>query len=547
MKFLEEHILVITALTPVHIGCGEDYTPTDYVIDDGALFAFDSAGLDAALPDMARKELLRLVKENQPDLSSIQKLFYNHRKALMVRAHHCLPVAPSVTKLYQERIGKTAQHEESGKKVLNRLEIERTFYNPLSHQPVIPGSSLKGAIRTALLDGENNGQTLRYTKEKNKDMQQRLFQYKDSALEKDPMRLIHLADTETDARNTAGSEIRFAVNRPREEPKRNPSHQRKKAQDGNLYQLLETLPESELRAYRSRLTLHKVDSIQESDKLPIARLRWTMRQIAQACNRFYLPLLEQEMKRVKQREYVSPDWAQRMDKLLECIKPRLDKDQAMLLRVGRHSGAEAVTLNGVRSIKIMQGKKGHGKGERHEPQPRTLWLAADAQGLRSEMTPFGWALVEIDPQEQPPAGLEQLLEQSAATKQKWSARQKQRLTELQNELEQRQQQEEAERQQQEKEQREEEKKKEILAAMTDQQRAIFEWEEAFNQAKASGQLKPQHVVMNRLSELMKKASDWSEQDRNKLCDLAESAYKPLGMLQGKKGRERKETIRTLRG
>ena len=542
MKFLEEHTLVITALTPVHIGCGEDYTPTDYVIDDDALFAFDSAGLDAALPDMARKELLRLVKENQPDLSSIQKLFYNHRKALMVRAHHCLPVARGVAKLYQERIGKTAQREESGKKVLNRLEIERTFYNPLSHQPVIPGSSLKGAIRTALLDGENNGQTLRDTEEKNKDLQQRLFQYEDSALEKDPMRLIHLADTEADARNTAGSEIRFAVNRPREEPKRS-----KAPQDGSLYQLLETLPELELRAYRSRLTLHKVDSIQESDKLPVAGLHWTMGQIAQACNRFYLPLLEQEMKRVKQRKYVSPDWAQRMDKLLECIRPYLDKDQAMLLRVGRHSGAEAVTLNGVRSIKIMQGKKENGKGERREPQPRTLWLAADAQGSRSEMTSFGWALVEINPQEQPPDGLEQLLEQSDTAKQKWLAQKKQRLTELQNELEQRQQQEEAERQQQEKKQREEEKKKEILAAMTDQQRAIFEWEEAFKQAKASDQLKPQHVVMNRLSELMKKAGDWSEQDRNKLCDLAESAYKTLGMLKGKKGRERKEKIQALRG
>lgn len=32
--FLTSYRLAITPLSPIHIGCGEDYVPTNYVIDD---------------------------------------------------------------------------------------------------------------------------------------------------------------------------------------------------------------------------------------------------------------------------------------------------------------------------------------------------------------------------------------------------------------------------------------------------------------------------------------------------------------------------------
>ena len=282
MKFLEEHQLAITTLTPVHIGCGEDYTPTDYIIDDGALFAFDSAGVSDALSGNARAQLLKLVKGNQQEevLKQIQKLLYEQRKALIAKSSHYLPVAKGVSDLYKKRIGQTAQLESSGKRVVNRLEIERTFYNPASQKPIIPGSSLKGAIRTALLDSINNGNSLpedevellgrRTEKEKkmaNRKLQERLFQYRMKYLEKDPMRLIQLADSEILSEGTVASEIRFAVNRLRQEPKERQT-KRTMAEDKGLYQLLEALPEMGLRTYSSRLTIQKVNRLQQSDKLP---------------------------------------------------------------------------------------------------------------------------------------------------------------------------------------------------------------------------------------------------------------------------------------
>ena len=63
-----------------------------------------------------------------------------------------------------------------------------------------------------------------------------------------------------------------------------------------------------------------------------------------------------------------------------------------MLRVGRHSGAESVTLNDVRSIKIMKGK-----GERSEwmSEAKTFWLAATDRNDQRGLRPFGWILVEM--------------------------------------------------------------------------------------------------------------------------------------------------------
>ena len=115
MNFLREHRLRITTLSPVHIGCGEDYIPTNYVIDPeaNALYAFDSA---SALPDDAKEQLMALVKGDSQriDILQIQKFFYSHRAPLIAECSHFLRVAPGVSDLYQKRIGKIAQRENTG-------------------------------------------------------------------------------------------------------------------------------------------------------------------------------------------------------------------------------------------------------------------------------------------------------------------------------------------------------------------------------------------------------------------------------------------------
>ena len=43
MKPLTRHTLHLTPLSPLHLGTGEDYEPTNYLITDGVLYTFDPA------------------------------------------------------------------------------------------------------------------------------------------------------------------------------------------------------------------------------------------------------------------------------------------------------------------------------------------------------------------------------------------------------------------------------------------------------------------------------------------------------------------------
>lgn len=74
MNFLETHDLVISTLSPVHIGCGEDYEPTNYVIDGNTLYAFDPARLLAELLTEQLDELLRALDDRDP-VRAAQRFF----------------------------------------------------------------------------------------------------------------------------------------------------------------------------------------------------------------------------------------------------------------------------------------------------------------------------------------------------------------------------------------------------------------------------------------------------------------------------------------
>ncbi|MYH02222.1 MAG: type III-A CRISPR-associated RAMP protein Csm5 [Nitrospira sp. SB0675_bin_23] len=536
MKFLREHRLLITTVTPIHIGCGEDYTPTDYVIDENTLFAVDSVAVADGLPQVAHKKLREMLKGTVRDdaLKQIQKLFYEQRESLMAKATHYLPVAKGVAHLYEDRIGSVAQRQENGNNVINKLEIERTLYNPISQRPIIPGSSLKGAIRTALLDLINEGRPARLN-ETNHKLQERLFEYQMGKLEKDPMRLINLADTKEVGGHTKTSEIRFAINRFR---RASVQGNRTKAEDKGLYQLLETIPELTLRAYESRLTIQDISQLnqRDNDKLPKAELRWTIQDIACACNQFYLPQLQKELEIVA--NYVTSDWKSRMCKLIdEVIVPLKESNKGMLLRVGRHSGAEAVTLNGVRNIK-------------NESQPRTFWLAAEEQNASSKMVPFGWLLIEIDPTDDLHSMLEEFTRQSSEADRRWLKSQQDRVKAIQARLRQQEQDEKEKVRRQEQarlaKEKEEQERQAHLASMTEEQRAVEELKSWTEEDRAKQELKPQGRVPCRLNELLNKATDWPIESRVALCDLAENIYRELGMLKGKQGKDRKARIQKLR-
>jgi len=397
MSFIKQHILKFTPLSPVHIGADETYEPGNYVIDDesGALYGFDNQAAINGLNESDTKHLLNIVndKPNDEMLTKVQGFFHSHREKLIGVARSPVPTAKGIATLYQKRIGQTAQHESRNRRVINKLEIERTMYNPANNQPLFPGSSIKGAIRTALLDKENNGKKP-YARIKNQKFQSDILQ---GSFHTDPFRLISISDAHWQSDHSLPtSQIQFAVNRKREPVMKDGVLIQSQAEKSNLYQLLECIPAIGGQLLQGTIQIQDVSQIKQDDnKLPKQVNQWDIKDIAQACNAFYYDLFQKELYQLKQRGYVQQGWLDKIEQLLaQGLFKRMDEGEVFLLRVGRHSGAEALTLNGVRSIKIMQGR---GNKPAWEDKPKTWWLAANEISEKTNMLPFGWVLVEIDP------------------------------------------------------------------------------------------------------------------------------------------------------
>jgi len=383
--------VLITPLSPVHMGTDEDYVPTNYIIDGDVLYEFDHRAM-SSLPDDTRKKLETMLegKASERLLMRVQALFFEYRKQLIPHSINQIRVSRGVAELYRSRIGQIAQRESGGRHVQNKLEIQRVFYNPLNRYPILPGTGLKGAIRTALLNNINGGQQTE-RRESNRDLQQRLFQYSMKEMFKDPMRLVQVGDCAwQDKPSMTQAEVLFAVNRR----KKAGDNIKSQAEKAGLYQLLEAVMPFNVRAFAGQIAISNMEGILAHQNAMLPENRFSFEDIAMACNHFYSKIWEMETKLLSSRGLLDLEWKKAALTLLQqdSIQMRLKEHKAFLLRIGRHSGAESVTINGVRNIKIMQGR---GKSPSWEKQAKTVWLAASSQDEQKRLRPFGWLLVEM--------------------------------------------------------------------------------------------------------------------------------------------------------
>lgn len=392
------HRLLISALSPIHLGTGTDYAPTDYVVQDETLHAFHGEAAMQALGSHQVAELDKILSAYPNDrmLRDIQRFFYDSREQLIPFAHRRVRLSRTVEAFYHSRIGKVAQHEQGGQKVNNRLEIERTAHAPGRNRSILPGSGLKGAIRTALLDDmmQRNGVPGRFDKKErhaSRILQEQIFDYDFKMLHQDPLRLLRISDAMPRNEQADQTEVLFAVNR-KKHPVRDSQGQlvNSQAETQGLYQLLECLPAPMTRAFEGELILQQNTAGVAKD-WPSWQL--LLGEVITACNRFYRPILEQELQAMGQRGYLADSWNKEIRALLEGeLGIALEQGHCFLLRVGRHSGAESVTINGQRDIKIMRGR---GQKPDWSNTAKTWWLASDERLAQRNLLPFGWLLVEV--------------------------------------------------------------------------------------------------------------------------------------------------------
>lgn len=148
----------LEALTPIHIGTGESLDPFSYVIKNGELHYVDLTGW----------------VESHPDPEGLAKKLSGEVHA--VRAHIAETIDLAKFSLSSAKVLSKSILDEYRQKLKdprNQLKIAPAMKNAANHSLVIPGSSIKGAIRTAVIDMLDREHNLNLKKATQDDNQQR--------------------------------------------------------------------------------------------------------------------------------------------------------------------------------------------------------------------------------------------------------------------------------------------------------------------------------------------------------------------------------------
>ena len=357
---MKRYKLKLTAITPIHIGTGEDYEPTNFVIDGGYLYEFDEYKFYDKLDDRTKQLFLQAVESKLSD-----SLFARHRviKLNKQKAIECaiskVKVSKGIESYYQNRVGKAVQNEGGKKvkpsKVFNRFQIARTIRQPNSQKVYIPGSSIKGAFSTAYQEKiyKQNPTLWRECFEKPLD---NIFKN------------ILVSDTNV---LKSSAKVGYVLNKERfEEEPLGPSNKMEVIEVGSTFETIVS--------FRNYKTPKRVDFDFLKD----------------ACDKHYLKLFQQSFKpftifKGKKVDDFTNEYFP--ESFYEKYKDFQPKENQFIIRVGKHSGARAVTIEGIRKIKVRESKY----KTKILDQETTTWMFGEKERDEKNLLPIGWVLCEI--------------------------------------------------------------------------------------------------------------------------------------------------------
>lgn len=349
-------------LSPIHIGCDDVYEPTSFVIDDTKkkLIEFDPMEFVKGLTPQETTEFSRASSgDNLLAIFKMVRRFY--KPAIKGRE---VEITEHLVNHYKKIISMGTFDKNA---VINQFTMNKTAFNPQDNTPYIPGTSVKGALRTSYLSALAASQKV--TNAQNaKRLETDLL---GGSFDSDPFRMVKVSDLLP--LNNIHTKIFYAVNK-----KKKLSDKASRAESG---------PPQIFEAIKPEASFEGAISIQMPERVANIKDPIKKEYLLKAAQRFYGTVLKDEEKcfQVIGLKSISdhPYYRQLIDSFNKT---------AFLIRLGRHSGAEAVTIEGNRQIKIIK---------RPEPldHATTLWLASDSPRPENnnDLQPFGWAVLEIVP------------------------------------------------------------------------------------------------------------------------------------------------------
>lgn len=337
MKELKSYKIKCEALSPIHIGDGTEIEPLEYVIED-KLYKINLNEFLYSLTDNLLKQLKQLQASN--NLTGIRK-FIKENVNLKEFTEWQSDISNSVKGIYNEKFDKPQ----------NQLIVSPFIRS--GNKLYIPGSSIKGAIRTALLNlWSNDIQGEPKDKSKAQNVEAEILKslvgpdnkgkYKFN-MDKDPFRALKIRDIFLPENSTIFSKVsNFNIN------------ENNKLHETDIQIILEV---AKSLLFGNSINLEFEIAIDEklfnnpATKLQSRRIDINL--LLSACNKFYTSVLENE------RERLFDNRDENIARYYEIIKEKA-KD-GYLLRVGWGSGFESITLEKFRQPKNPQrGRSGWG-------------------------------------------------------------------------------------------------------------------------------------------------------------------------------------------
>lgn len=334
--------------SPIHIGTGEELDPFTYVIRDGFVLIIDTANWIYQFPDKSRLESILAAGDFAATRSFIAEHFDDRTSvinAVQVNSKKLLSI-------YQRAI----KDRDAGKQVL----IEPMIRNPLDAKPYIPGSAIKGAIRTAIANGVAMaaGVTSADAGPRGPDYNEKIF----GRIQNDQMKWLKIGDVVLTDPSTVIMEAK--------EFSKNPS---KPLTPKNFVEATIGSCNSD-GSHEYPLSLRLAPFVLHGQKINPTSL-------IDVLNAFYLTKFDEEYRKFFTQPHAT-DVRRQMTHLTASVVG-LGPNEA-LIRIGRFSHVECVTLDGVRKPRTRRGRDG-----RPLPYGTTRTLA-------DGVLPFGWAKIAID-------------------------------------------------------------------------------------------------------------------------------------------------------
>lgn len=477
-KFMQTLKVYLTPLSPIHIGCGEDFEPTNYVIKDNKLYSFEASKLGLSEPQRTR--LMRILKE--VDSNSLQdvQIFFSESDVIELaieNSYLTTSVSTEIANEWKNKLGKTAQIKGNGQKEFNALEIERNSYIPYSYFPYIPGSSVKGAIITAVLDNKNHQDENTYTTPnyKNKSnynleaskLNASLVKFYigdidsiDKSNEKIFSQRLKFSDFIPLSKDQELSRVMYALNIKKRMGKN------KKILTGVKVRR-ECIQPMKYKAFYSSLTILNEN---HKDKIEI-------NQLIKILNEYNFPILEKEYQILLDNKVCNNV------NYIENMKVLLESGNLALIRLGR-SGSEAKMYSNHELRGILVNNE-------QAKESNTLWIASDSTDESSVMQPFGWAIIEFSDNEEDNTLL-----------QKWCENGKISLRSYQKNLE-----------TEQKAKEEQQAKEQALNALPKNHRKVIELKDKFNSSNEK-QIDSSSALLKEVKSLIEsEAINWSKEDK----------------------------------